>query len=120
MAFERCLYAYDICQEMLLATDTTGEPIIKKFEADFEENRTPFENVRLRWSESIEGSMPSRKKLCLYNMVCIDCVVQRQHLVAKHLGGRLYEALGHAIKAVNIIIKNCTTRSPLPAFVRRE
>ncbi|XP_076039364.1 protein FAM200C-like [Oratosquilla oratoria] len=40
------------------------------------------------------------------NVISLYCVVHRLHLVAKNLAGRLHEALGHIIKAVNLIKKN--------------
>ncbi|XP_076053641.1 protein FAM200C-like [Oratosquilla oratoria] len=45
-------------------------------------------------------------KKAVPNVVCVHCVVHRQHLVAKSLARRLHEALGHVIKAVNLIKKN--------------
>lgn len=54
------------------------------------------------------------------NVVCVHCVVHRQHLVAKHLAGRLHEALMHVIKAVNLINKNALQESPLSTIMWNE
>ena len=115
MAFVRFLDADDICQEMLLAlklaTDTTGESIFKKVEAYFEENSIPFKNVVACATDGAASMVGKYRgfnahlKKAVPNVVCIHCVVHRQHLVAKNLGERLHEALGHVIKAVNLIKK---------------
>lgn len=45
-------------------------------------------------------------KKAVANVVCIHCVVDRQHLVTKNLGRRLHETLRRVIKAVNLLKKS--------------
>ncbi|XP_068229322.1 protein FAM200C-like [Palaemon carinicauda] len=51
-------------------------------------------------------------KKAVHIVVCVDCVAHRQDLVAKNLAGRQLEALGHVIKAVNLI-KNSALKDRL-------
>lgn len=116
MAFVRFLHADDVCQEMLFAleltTDTTGESIFKKVEAYFEEKSIPFKNLVACATDGAAAMVGKYRgfnahlKKAVPNVICIHCVVHRQHLVAKNLGGRLHEALGYVIKAVNLIKKS--------------
>lgn len=45
-------------------------------------------------------------KAAVPDVFCMHCVVHRQHLVAKKLGGRLHDSLAVVIKAVNFIKSN--------------
>ena len=113
MAFVRFLDVDEICQEMLFAlkltTDTKGESIFKKLEVYFEENNIPLKNIVACATDGAAAMIGRYRGFSAYlkkavpNVVCVHCVVHRQHLVAKNLAGRLHEALGHVIKAVNLI-----------------
>lgn len=116
MAFVRFLDGDEICQDLLFAlkltTDTKGESIFKKLEAYFEENKIPLKNIVACATDGAAAMIGRYRGFSAYlkkavpNVVCVHCVVHRQHLVAKNLAGRLHEALGHVIKVVNLIKKN--------------
>ncbi|XP_076044729.1 zinc finger MYM-type protein 6-like [Oratosquilla oratoria] len=116
MAFARFLDVDGIREELIFAlkltTDTKGESIFKKLEAYFEENNIPLKNIVACATDGAAAMIGRYRGFSAYlkkavpNVVCVHCVVHRQHLVAKNLAGRLHEALGHVIKAVNLIKKN--------------
>ncbi|XP_076030851.1 zinc finger MYM-type protein 6-like [Oratosquilla oratoria] len=116
MAFARFLEVDEIREELIFAlkltTDTKGESIFKKLEVYFEENNIPLKNIVTCVTDGAATAMIRRYrgfsaylKKAVLNIVYVHCVVHRQHLVAKNLAGRLHEALGHVIKAVNLIKK---------------
>ncbi|XP_064098167.1 zinc finger MYM-type protein 6-like [Macrobrachium nipponense] len=116
MAFVRFLDVDKIYQERLfalkLAADTKGESILKKLEVYFEENNIPIKNIVVCATDGAAAMIGRYRGFSAYfkkavpNVVCVHCVVHRQHLVAKNLAGRLLEALRHVIKAVNLIKKS--------------
>ncbi|XP_076045804.1 zinc finger MYM-type protein 6-like [Oratosquilla oratoria] len=122
MAFARFLDVDGIREELIFAlkltTDTKGESIFKKLEAYFEENNIPLKNIVACATDGAAAMIGRYRGFSAYlkkavpNVVCVHCVVHRQHLVAKNLAGRLHEALGHVIKALNLIKKNALQYRP--------
>ncbi|XP_076066105.1 protein FAM200C-like [Oratosquilla oratoria] len=111
MAFARFLDIDGIREELIFAlkltTDTKGESIFKKLVAYFEENNIRLKNIVACATDGSAAMIGRYREFKAYlkkavpNVVCVQCVVHRQHLA-----GRLHEALGHVIKAVNLIKKN--------------
>ncbi|XP_076065258.1 protein FAM200C-like [Oratosquilla oratoria] len=111
MAFARFLDVDGIREELIFAlkltTDTKGESIFKKIEAYFEENNIPLKNIVACATDGAAAMIGGYRGFSAYlrkavpYVVCVHCVVHRQQLVA----GRLHEALGHVIKAANLIKK---------------
>lgn len=90
-------------------------PSSKKLEASFE-NYTLFKITVAGATDGADWKVSGIQCLLkkdVPNVVCVHCVVHRQHLVAKHLAGRLHEALMHVIKAVNLINKNAHCKNRL-------
>ncbi|XP_066981037.1 protein FAM200C-like [Macrobrachium rosenbergii] len=83
-----------------------------KLEVYFEENNIPLKNIVACATDGAAAMIGRYRGFSAYlkkavpNVVCAHCVVHRQHLVAKNLAGRLREAPGHVIKAVNLIKKS--------------
>lgn len=128
MMFVRFLHADDICQEMLyalkLATDTTGESIIKKSWAYFVENSIPLENVVACATDSTASMARKYREFnaCLKKavpeVVCIHCVVHWHHLDGCQKPGTM-SARGtkECYQCCQFHKKKSTARLPLPALV---
>jgi len=113
MAYVRYWNNDELAEEMLftrkLNVDTKGDTIFQELKEYFDQHKLPLRNI-LSCATDGASSMIGRyrgfishlKKL-VPNVLCIHCVIHRQHLVAKNLGGRLYDSLDTVIKAVNYI-----------------
>ncbi|XP_068227881.1 protein FAM200C-like [Palaemon carinicauda] len=101
-----------------LTTDTKGESIFKKLEVYFEENNIPLKNIVACATDGTAAMIGRYKGFSAYlktavpNVIFVRCDVHRQHLVAKNLAGRMHEAHGYVVKAVNLI-KNSALKDRL-------
>ncbi|XP_038637238.1 SCAN domain-containing protein 3-like [Scyliorhinus canicula] len=103
-------------EEMLFArslrTDTKGETIFNEVVTYFKESNIPLKNIIACATDGAPSMTGKCKgfitllKKAVPEVFCIHCVIHRQHLVAKQLGGRLHDALSVVIKVVNHIKSN--------------
>ena len=103
-------------EEMLFARsliiDTKGLTIFNEVVTYFSECNIPLKNI-IACATDDAPSMIGRYngfiahlKKAVPGIFCIHCIIHRQHLVAKCLGGRLHDALDIVIKVVNYIKSN--------------
>ncbi|XP_068206262.1 protein FAM200C-like [Palaemon carinicauda] len=91
----------------------------------FEGNNIPLKNIVACATDGTAAMIERYRGFSAYlkkavpNVICVHCVVHRQHLVAKNLAGRLHEVLGHVIKAVNSV-KNSARKDRLFQQLREK
>ncbi|CAH2014528.1 unnamed protein product, partial [Acanthoscelides obtectus] len=113
LAYVRFIMNQEIYEELLFArtliTDTKGESIFHVLKDYFIEKAIPLSNII---SVATDGApamvgryrgFKSYLKQSVSGVLAIDCVIHRQHLVAKNLSVRLHESLHLVIDAVNRI-----------------
>ncbi|KAI6648837.1 hypothetical protein LOD99_7099 [Oopsacas minuta] len=111
LAYVRYILEGIIVEEMLFArplvTDTKGESIYKVVENFFQEKETPMNNV-IAFATDRAPAMVGRHrgfisylKKAVPEVFAIHCVVHREHLVTKHLSGRLHNSLYIVITVIN-------------------
>jgi zinc finger BED domain-containing protein 5/7/8/9 len=103
----------EIVEELLFATslitDTKGSSIFQAVEEYFTRKNVPLTNI-IACATDGAPSMTGRHvgfidhlKKAIPGVICVNCVIHRQHLAAKNLSGVLHETLQFVIKAVNKI-----------------
>lgn len=103
----------EIVEELLFATslitDTKGSSIFQAVEEYFIRKNVPLTNI-IACATDGAPSMTGRHvgfiahlKKAVPGVICVHCVIHRQHLAAKNLSGVLHETLQFVIKAVNKI-----------------
>lgn len=116
MAYVRFEGENELVEEMLFArllkTNTTGESIFREVNNYFTEKHIPLENI-IACATDGAGAMAGKNKGFIAHLkkvvpgvFYIHCVIHREHLVAKNLGGKLHDALSIVIKTVNSIKSN--------------
>lgn len=113
MAYVRFQDNDKFIEEMLFArklkTDTKGEKIYQEVKNFFMEKNIPLENILACATDGAASMVGKYRGFITYlkndvpNIFCIHCVIHRQHLVAKKLGGRLHASLNIVIKTINFI-----------------
>ena len=84
-----------------LVTDTKGESIYKVVENFFQEKEIPMNNIIACATDGAPAMVGRHRGFISYlkkavsEVFAIHCVVHREHLVAKHLSGRLHNSLHH-------------------------
>ena len=92
-----------------LVTDTKGESIYKVVEIFFQEKEIPMYNIIACATDGAPAMVGRHRGFISYlknvlpEVFAIHCVVHREHLVAKHLSGRLHNSLHIVITVVNKI-----------------
>ncbi|XP_067130586.1 SCAN domain-containing protein 3-like [Centruroides vittatus] len=113
MAYVRYIKDSKIIEEMLfcrhLVTDTKGTSIYECFKTYFDEKQIPLKNI-LACATDGAPSMVGRHRGFLTmlkeenpNIFTIHCIIHRQHLVAKSIGGRLHETMNLVKSIINKI-----------------
>ncbi|XP_050528101.1 SCAN domain-containing protein 3-like [Daktulosphaira vitifoliae] len=103
----------EIVEKVLFATsliiDTKGSSIFQAVEEYFTRKNVPLTNI-IACATDCAPSMTGRHvgfiahlKKAVPGIICVHCVIHRQHLAAKYLSDVLHETLQFAIKAVNKI-----------------
>jgi len=102
-----------LAQEFLFArqleTDTKGESVFHAVENFFKEKNIPLSNILAcaadgaPWMVDRHHGFTSFLKKAVPGVLTVHCVIHRQHLVAKHLSGRLHKSMGTVIAAINKI-----------------
>ncbi|XP_063312646.1 zinc finger BED domain-containing protein 5-like [Pelobates fuscus] len=103
-------------EEMLftvnLITDTKGLSIFNAVKSYFAKNNIPLNNIVACATDGAPSMVGRYRGFVAYlkeevpNVLCIHCVVHRQHIVGKHLSTSLHSSLSIIIKAVNKIKSN--------------
>lgn len=116
LAYVRFLDKDQLIEEMLFArllkTDTRGETIYAELNGYFKEKNIPLRNIIACATDGAAAMTGKYKgfvtflKNAVPDVFCIHCVIHREHLISKKLGGRLCEALSIVIKTVNSIKSN--------------
>ena len=92
-----------------LVTDTKGESIYKVVENFFQEKEIPMNNIIACATDGAPAMVGRHRGFISYlkkaipEVFAIHCVVHREHLVAKHLSGRLHNSLHIVITVINKI-----------------
>ncbi len=100
-------------EEMLFAeflnTDTKGATVVQCVKQYFEAYNLPLVNIYACATDGAPAMIGryrgfmSLLKSEVPNVLTIHCVIHRQHLAAKHLSGRLHDALQTVIRCINKI-----------------
>ncbi|XP_072136178.1 zinc finger BED domain-containing protein 5-like [Mobula birostris] len=100
-------------EEMLFAmrieTDTKGPSIFEEVKSYLSENNIPMENIIACATDGATSVVDRYRgfiahlKRIIPSIFTIHCVIHREHLVAKNLGGHLNLSFSVVIKAVNFI-----------------
>ncbi|KAK9396847.1 hypothetical protein NXF25_020208 [Crotalus adamanteus] len=100
-------------EEMLFAinliTDTRGLSIFNTVKSYFTKNNIPLNNIVACATDGAPSMVGCYRGFVAYlkeevpNVLCIHCVVHRQHLVGKHLSTTLHSSLNIIIRAINKI-----------------
>ena len=114
LAYVRFIHEEIMVEEMLfvarrLVTDTKGESIYKVVENFFQEKEIPMNNIIACATDGAPAMVGRHRGFISYlkkampEVFAIHCVVHREHLVAKHLSGRLHNSLHIVITVINKI-----------------
>lgn len=116
LAYVRFIMNQEIYEELLFArtliTDTKGESIFHVLKDYFIEKAIPLSNIISVATDGAPAMVGRYRGFISYlkqnvsGVLAINCVIHRQHLVAKHLSVRLHESLHLVIDAVNRIRSN--------------
>ncbi|KAK9410783.1 hypothetical protein NXF25_001958 [Crotalus adamanteus] len=103
-------------EEMLFAInlikDTRGLSIFNTVKSYVTKNNIPLNNIVVCASDGATSMVGRYRGFVAYlkeevpNVLCIHCVVHRQHLVGKHLSTSLHSSLTIIIRAINKIKSN--------------
>lgn len=103
-------------EEMLFAinltTDTTGLSIFTTVKSYLTKNNIPLHNIVACATDGAPAMVGRYRGFVAFlkaevpNVLCIHCVVHRQHLVAKNLGESLHSSLNIVVRAINKIKSN--------------
>ncbi|CAH2016533.1 unnamed protein product [Acanthoscelides obtectus] len=114
--YVRFIMNQEIDEELFFArtliTDTKGESIFHVLKDYFIEKAIPLSNIISVATDGAPAMVGRYRGFIRYlkqnvsGVLAIHCVIQRQHLVAKHLSVRLHESLHLVIDAVNRIRSN--------------
>ena len=112
----RVIYNDDVREEMLffksLPETTRGEDIFNHIMQYFDDKGIPLTNliyISLDGAKAMTGKVKdfvSRMKAVAPHTSHVHCIVHRQHLAAKSVGGDMDEALNPAIHAINFVKAN--------------
>ncbi|XP_072401169.1 zinc finger MYM-type protein 6-like [Diabrotica undecimpunctata] len=92
-----------------LITDTKGSSIFEVVKRFFEEKEIPLLNMIACATDSVAAMTGRHRgfiahlKQAVPGILCVHCVIHREHLAAKNLSGRLHDSLPLVINAVNKI-----------------
>ena len=116
LVYVRFIYNDDVEEELLflksLPETTRGEDIFSHIMQHFNDKGIPWTNliyVALDGAKAMTGkvkSFVSRMKAVAPYISHIHCIVLRQHLAAKGVGGDMEEALNATIHAINFVKAN--------------
>lgn len=117
MAYVRYLdESNEMQEEMLftlsLTTDTTGLSIFTAVKTYFENHKIPFSNIVACATDGAPSMVGRYRGFIAYlkeevpHVLCVHCVIHRQHLVGKHLSTSLNSSLNIIIRAINKIKSN--------------
>ncbi|CAI9714941.1 Hypothetical predicted protein [Octopus vulgaris] len=116
LVYVRFIHEDDIRDEMLfiksLSETTNGEDIVNEVMQYFNDKSTPLTNlinIASDGAAAMTGKVKdfvSRMKLVAPHIFYIHCIIYRQHLVAKNIGGHIEEARNTAIHAINFVKSN--------------
>lgn len=116
MAYVRYIKDAKIIEEMLfsrlLVTDTKGISIYECLQTYFDENRIPLHNILACVTDGAPAMIGRYRgfiamlKREIPGILTIHCIIHRQHLVAKSIGGRLHETMNIVISMINKIKAN--------------
>ncbi|XP_076030400.1 protein FAM200C-like [Oratosquilla oratoria] len=108
--------AGELAEEVLFArslmTDNKGEPIFKEVSDYFQKRKISMSNIIACATDGAAAMVGRYRGFIAYlketvpNLLCIHCVVHRQHLVAKNLSGRLKNVLDSVVMVVNRVKSN--------------
>ena len=117
LAYFRYFEGHTICEEMLfikvLPSHVTGEVLYDVTKGYFDKNNIPLVNLVQVSTDGVPAmrgqhkGFVSRKKEAAPHILTIHCIIHRQHLSAKRLGGGMEEPLNIAISLINFIKANC-------------
>ncbi|XP_040581087.1 protein FAM200C-like [Lepeophtheirus salmonis] len=113
IAYVRFVKDEKLVHELLFArqliTNTKGESVFDIVDNFFKEKKIPLTNI-LACATDGAPSMIGRYrgfisflKKAVPGVLTVHCVIHRQHLVAKHLSGRLHKSINTVITSVNKI-----------------
>ena len=101
------------CEELAIALslniDTREKTVFQEVKTYFQINAIPLTNVIACATDGAPSMMDHYRGFIAFlksenpNVIICDCVIHRQHLVAKNISGRLNQSLKTVIKAVNKI-----------------
>ena len=116
MVSVRFIHEDDIEEEMLfiksLPESTTGGDIFNEVMQYLNNENIPLTNLINVASDGAaamngkEKGFISRMKSVVPHIFHIQCIIHRQHLVARNIGGGMEEALNTAIHVINFVISN--------------
>ena len=116
LVYVRFIYNDDVREEMLfiksLPETTRGEDIFNHIMKYFNDKGIPLTNsihIASDGAKAITGKVKgfvSRMKAVAPHISHVHCIVHRQHLAAKSVGGDMEEALNAAIHAINFVKAN--------------
>ena len=121
MAYVRYIADGNIMEKLLfckcLETETKDRTIFQTL-SDYLQNKSiPFTNI-IACATDAAPAMVDRYLLREKNLFTVQCVLPRQHLVAKRLSTRLQESLSVTVKAMNKIETNAKKRPIISTAVR--
>ena len=114
LVYVRFIYNNDVREEMLfiksLPETTSGEDICDHIKQYFNDKGTPLTNcIASDGAKTMTGKVKgfvSRMKAVAPHISHVYCIVHRQHLAAKRVGGDMEELLNAAIHAINFVKAN--------------
>ena len=114
LVYVRFIYSVDVREEMLFINpETTGGGDIFNYTMQYFNNKgIPLTNliyIALNGAKAKTGKVKgfvSRMKAVAPHISSVHCIVHRQHLAAKSVGGEMEEALNAAIHAINFVEAN--------------
>ncbi|XP_029646257.1 protein FAM200B-like [Octopus sinensis] len=116
LVYVRFIPEDDIREEMLfiksLSETTNGEDIFNEVMQYFNDENIPLTNLiniasdgAAAMTGKVKGFV-SRMKSVAPHIIYIHCIIYRQHLVAKNIGGHMEDSLNTAIHAINFVKSN--------------
>ncbi|KFD45962.1 hypothetical protein M513_13169 [Trichuris suis] len=113
MVYVRFRRGTELTEEMLFArrikTDVTGLSIFEEMKGYLREKNIPAENITACATDGAACMVGRYRGFIAYlkkpvpTVFTVHCIIHREHLVSKNLGGRLQQTLSHVIQVVNFI-----------------
>ncbi|CAI9721713.1 domain-containing 3-like [Octopus vulgaris] len=130
LVYVRFIHEDDIREEMIfiksLSETTNGDDIFNEAMQYFNDKNIPLTNlinIASDGAAAITGKVKgfvSKMKSVAPHIFYIHCIIHRQHLVAKNIGGHMEEALNTAIRAINFVKSNSVNNRFFMQFCEDE